>query len=293
MILLGVIIRKKNIIDSQGGKQISSMIVNITAPALIIKAMVNQTVLSKMEIVTILGFAFILYLFLVAFGVIATKWLPINPDDRGIYQFMMIFSNVGFMGFPVLKAAFGDVAIFYAAIFNIPFYLLIYTIGPYMTAGKSHRDEVKINLMNIFNSGIIAVIIGLIIYWFAIPIPGPIKDVIGMTGDMTTPLAMIMIGHAIAESSLKQVFGNPLLYLYVVLKLLVIPIGLLYILKAIGVEGLLLGVPVVIVGMPIATNAVILTKKYHGNERLASEGVLLTTLLSMFTIPLLIFLLYN
>lgn len=290
ILFLGYFITKKNIIDDHSSKKISSLVVNISAPALIISAMMKESSLTNKEIVSILLISIIVYICLFLMTYIVPKILKVNNEDMGIYKFMIMFSNVGFMGFPVISSIYGQEAIFYASIYNLPFNVLIYTLGIYFVS-MNNREKQKFQLSKIINPGTIAVIIGLFVFSFKIQMPYFISETIDMVGSLTTPLSMIVIGSSLTNVKFRNIFSNVRLYICSILKLVVFPVLILLVIRNLGLNEVMTGVPVIITGMPVAANAVILSKEFGGNDSLASEGVFISTMISFITIPLLVYLL--
>lgn len=290
VIFIGYFLNKKDIIDDHASKKISSLVVNITAPLLIISAMLQQNNLKTQEIFLALGISCILYIVMFMMTLFIPKLLRVEKQDVGIYKFMLVFANVAFMGFPVITVLFGESALFYAAIFNLPFSLLAYTLGIYFVSSGSVQDA-SFKLKKVVNPGVISVFLGIFLLAFRIELPSFIGDTIKMVGGLTTPLSMLVIGASLAHVKIKNLFANIKLYLYSLIRLLIFP-GLVYFgLSAIGIEGNMLGVAVVLSGMPAAANTVMMSKEYGGNDILAAEGVFISTMLSALTIPLLMLLL--
>jgi predicted permease len=119
-------------------------------------------------------------------------------------------------------------------------------------------------------------------------VPAILKNTIDLVGGMTTPAAMLILGSTLACIPIKEVFSEIRIYFIAIVKLLIIPVVTWLILRLFVTDHLMLGVLVTLSAMPTATNATLLSMEYDGNEKLASKGVFLTTLLSVLTIPLLL-----
>ena len=293
ILFVGYLLFKINILDDHTNKKLSSFVVNVSAPALIISAFTTNSKGTLIEIINIIVISLFCYLFLFAMTIILPRFLKIHNDELGIYKFMVMFSNVGFMGFPVISAIYGNDAIFYASIFNLPFYLLIYTLGVYYVSLHAGQ-KIQFNYRRLLNSGVIAVIIGIVLFSTKLKPPYFINETIGLIGGVTTPLSMLIIGASLAKISIKDIFSSYKLYIFSLIKLVFLPIVIYFILKPFSTlisNPILIGISVVIVGMPVAANAVMLSKEYNGNEEIASKGVFISTLLSIVTIPLLVYLL--
>nr|WP_282580107.1 AEC family transporter [Natroniella sulfidigena] len=139
--------------------------------------------------------------------------------------------------------------------------------------------------------GIVAVMIGMLLFLFSIDLPGPILTTLEKVGGTTTPLALFVVGSILAQIELSRIFTNFKLWLITLLRLIVLPFFVLALLRSLPVNDLVLGVTVILTGMPVAVTAVIFAQEFGGDYELASEGIFLTTLLSGLTIPLMIYLL--
>lgn len=292
VLFVGYFVRKVAIIDDHTSKKISGFIVNVTAPMLILSSMMRDTKLGGREIIGILSISIIVYICLFLTTLIVPRVLGVEKHNLGVYKFMIMFSNVGFMGFPVVSSIFGDEAIFYASIFNLPFYALVYTLGIYFVS-MNNKERMVFKFTKMLNPGVVAVIIGLFIFSFnwKVYVPVPVRETLNMIGGLTTPLSMIVIGASLAHVKIRNIFANVRLYVYCVLKLVVFPVVILLIIRQFHFNPIMMGVPVIITGMPVAANAVILSKEFGGNDVLASEGVFISTMLSILSIPLMVYLL--
>ena len=104
---------------------------------------------------------------------------------------------------------------------------------------------------------------------------------------------MLILGCALSQCALRDVFGRPKLYLLALVKLIVVPLAAFFVLRTFIKDPLLLSLTTVVLAMPAATNATILTYQNHGDDRLAASGVFLTTLLSVASVPGLMLLLFG
>ena len=291
VMVIGYVASKNNILDEYVNKKISSLLLNITSPALVLSSVLNQSKMGNSKLVlnvVILGV--ILYAVLPFIGIFLSKVLRVSKEDEKLYQFMTIFGNTGFMGFPVIQSIFGTEAVFFAAIVNLIFSALCYSYGLYLICDNG---KVNFDYKKLINPGIICSIISIIIYITKINVPVIIKETTSLVGNITTPLAMILIGSSLAEIPMKEVFAEKRLYLFTFIKQIIIPIIFYLILRPIVSNELILGVIVVISAMPVATMTIMFCNEYGGNINLASKTIFITTLSSVITIPTLVYLLFT
>lgn len=280
---------KFKIMTEESNRLVSKLVVNIAMPCTILGSVIGgQAAASNMDAVyfVLLSFGAFLMAFIVSWPL--PRLLRVREGDGGMYMFMAVFGNVGFMGFPVIEAIFGSGAVFYVMLFNIAFSVLNFSVGIIMVSGKGG----KINPKLLLNPTMVVTLIAVIIFYTKLQIPEILKSTVDLVGKMTTPAAMLVIGSTLACISVRDVFSELRIYPLAAVKLLVIPVLTRLIFSLFITDGLMLGVLVALSAMPTATNAAMLSMEYGGNDKLASKGIFLTTLLSVVTIPLLLSILF-
>lgn len=290
LLLVGFIAKKLKIMTDELGKGISNLIIYIMLPALIITAMnyeFSEEMLSmSIKLLTIAPFV---HIFMIILAILFTKVFIIEDiKKRGVYQFLIVFGNVGFMGYPIIRSIYGDIGVFYAAIHNIWFNILMWTVGIML---MSSDDKGKMNLKALVNPGIISIAIGFFLFIFSIELPEPISIALSKLGNATTPLSMMVVGSLIADAKIKEIFTNTKLIFVSIIKLVIVPLIVYLVLSRFDLPKMVVGIPVILSGMPSAANAAIYARKYDSDYKLASQGVFLTTLLCLITIPMLMMLL--
>lgn len=288
LIITGFVIRKKNIVSRSFQKELSTLVLHVTLPAFIISSMnftFSEEVLKDIGMILVISFATYIIALLLSYPI--TKLLGVSGKKRDIYQYLCIFANVGFMGYPVLELIAGKQAVFYGAIYNLPFNLFVWTIGISIMMRHKNEEEKVHPLKNIVNPGFIAVMIGFFFYLTPFSIPTAINDTLAMIGKTTTPLSMMFIGFVLSELTLKEFKGDMKEYLLIAYRLVITPLLSFSILYTLGFRGLLLIVPVVLAGMPAAANTAIFAARCDNDAKLASKMIFVSTLLSMLTIPIL------
>ena len=148
LIITGFVIRKKNIVSESFQKELSTLVLHVTLPAFIISSMnftFSEDVLKDIGMILVISFATYIIALLLSYPI--TKLLGVSGKKRDIYQYLCIFANVGFMGYPVLELIAGKQAVFYGAIYNLPFNLFVWTIGiSIMMRHKNEEEKVEIEV---------------------------------------------------------------------------------------------------------------------------------------------------
>ncbi|MFQ6792424.1 AEC family transporter [Thomasclavelia sp.] len=287
---LGYFMQKKKILNDELNSKLNYIVIAITTPALIFSSVCTTTISDKSMVIYTLAVATAVYIALPVISFILVKIMRIPMHQKGLYMFMTIFSNTGFMGFPIMKALFGNDAVFYTALFNILFNLEVFTLGVIlMNYGKDVK--MKLNPKNILSPGVVASIVAIFIYFLEIPVPSVIANCFEMVGDMTTPLAMMIIGATLANIKFKDLFTELRLYYFTVVKQVILPIIVFPVIAYFISNPLIQGITLVNIAMPVANSAVLFAKQYGGDVELAAKSIFITTLVSVFTIPLIVSLL--
>ncbi len=188
------------------------------------------------------------------------------------------------MGFPVIESIYGSDSLIYAVIFVVIFNILIYSLGIYLVAGKT--KNAKFDIKKLINTPFIVSLISIIMYFTKIQLSREVLDSLTFLGNVTTPVAMMIIGATIANMPVKKLFNEWRIYVFTVVKLIAILLVVLLILNQFTfISATLKGCLVVLSAMPVATNMTMLAIEYDGNVGLTSKGIFFTTILCAVTIP--------
>ena len=288
IIILGFVARKLDIMSDSFDGTLSRLVLDVTLPCMIIASVLNaEQAASPQVVLGVMTYSFIAYAIVLAIALVLPIAMRAPKRDRGIYSFLLTFSNVGFMGFPILATIFGQDAILYGAVLNIPFSLLVFTAGVLMISkGEgSFKKRLVSNAKHCLSPAVISCIAAMIMALLGVHNLGTIGAAFDAMGNMTTPAALLIIGSSLAKYSPREMLTNPRSYITAFTRLLVIPMVLLFALRPFVSDPLILGVIVILLGMPSATNGLMLCLRYGGNLKVMTQGVCISTTASILTIP--------
>lgn len=129
MMAVGYLCYRKQILTEEVSRKVSAIVVNVANPCMILSSALTDQQMQGKELVQTLAIVVMMYVFLLVMAQLLPRILCIQKESRGAYAAMTVFANIGFMGFPVLAAMYGNGALLYGAVFQIPFNILIYTYG--------------------------------------------------------------------------------------------------------------------------------------------------------------------
>lgn len=284
----GFIFTRKKILTSQQVDGLSSVLVNFLWPVMVIDAMVSversaellhrvgQTVLW-----TVIGL-----ILSAVVGYLALKLgkIPTVPGD--ILLFGAVFANTGLIGMPLIRLLLGEEALFLASFVELVNDVLIFTVGVWLIqAGCGQKREKTIG--GLLSPGFIAVILGMLLFLLRIPLPEILRTALSMISAATAPLVLFLVGAQLGESNLRAMVQDKYAWALLALRLLLIPAAML------GLWRLIMGpltdtgrVLILLTAMPVASCSALFTRQYHGDWKLATHCVMLTTLTAVATIPL-------
>lgn len=281
--MIGYVACKKEYFDQEFGKKLSWFVVNVANPMLAISAVVNneEQIAKKDFYVTVL-LAICFYAFFLILAQILPRLIGVQKSDIGVYKMMTTFNNIGFMGFPVIAAAYGNGALIYAVPFSIMFNILCYTWGIQTLCGGGEKGNWK----RIINIGTISGIISIVLFFMQIPVPKMICSLSAGLSNLTGPLSMLVIGISIAAMELKDLFTDVKLLKFALIKLLAVPVAAMLLVCQVIDNRLICEVFLVMMATPAASMCAMLSQQYGGDYELAVKGVALTTILSVVTMPI-------
>ena len=286
LIFLGILLRKIRLIDDDFQSKLTKLLLDVTMPAMILGSVLSQDSKASGKIVAeAFIIAILMYLLLPLLSVPLVKLLAIPKKEQGLYQFMTTFSNIGFMGFPIILALYDMQAVFYAAIFNIIFTIASFTIGIYMMKKNDNPSGFSFSPSMFFTPGTIVSALAVVLYFLPVTYPALLADVVNLAGSITTPLAMILIGSTLGTMKLKDIFDDWHVYPFTIIKQLILPLLFWPLLSLCITDEKLLSVTFILLLMPVANTSVLFATQYGQNVKCAAKTVFLTTLLSIFTIP--------
>lgn len=289
VIFLGYFIYKIKLVDDNFVRKFTKLILDVTLPAMILASVLKlEERQAVSDVITALAVSTALFfIVLPILGWLLSKALFVKKGAVGLYTFMNAYSNIGFMGMPVLGALYGNTGLFYAAIFNLVFNVSIYSLGIWIMNRDSNTPK-RFEPKSLLHPGIIVAVFSICFYFTGLKCPDVISDTVDTIGSITSPAAMILIGCSLAKMDIKSVFSEWRLYPWTILKQLAVPLILWLPFTWVIKNELLLNITYILTGMPVANSAVLFATNFGGDDKLAAKAVFLTTLISLVTVPVMI-----
>ena len=213
MIFIGFYAYKVHWVTQDTSDRLSKLLVNILNPALLINGVLDKTVVAKKDLLLEnLFYIFLYFVLLIGLSFPIAKVLRVGKMENR-YQLMLIFSNVGFMGIPVLRSIFGNGCVIYITFYILIYNILIYTLGIAFAQRSLPKEERKNAVKEMINPGTVSAVFAILIFVFHPNIPQGAVTFFNYVGNAVIPFSMIIIGISIAQMPWKEIFGHVKLYI--------------------------------------------------------------------------------
>lgn len=282
IIIIGLLLKLKNFYDDKFVSTLGRLLLLVINPLAIFNSFVNQYSDSKAkELLIGFGLAFICYLLSIVFSEIF-----FHSNKYYLEKFCIITTNCAFFGLPIVMALFGEEAVFYGAPFIVFNNIYQWTYGVYtMTQDKSDMSFKKV----ITNPNIIAFIVGVIFFFLKIPVAKVICNTCTTMSNMMGPLCSLIIGSTLASTNLKDLKNDASIIGVTIIRLLVVPLCVLFIFKYINNKyEVMKYVLLIMSATPSGTSSTVIANMFHKDTVKAARIVCFTTLICAFTIPLIV-----
>lgn len=294
MLIVGYVLAKKGVITEKVNDSLLFILINVAVPSTIFKSVTTNPIKPNMILLSVqmLVFSFLFIFFGLFLGHIISKMFKVSKSKKGVIIMGLGFSNTVFMGLPVLSSFYGNDAAYFIGIQSIAFNGMVFISGNYFLSS----EKVSFNIKTILTPPIYSLIVSLICLYVGFDLRnfdlGAFKS-IEMLHSLTTPISLIIIGAFVSKVPLKELFTDKFLYFLCFIRLIVIPIISYFIVKIFINDTVLINIIVIMLAMPAATMVSILTAKCKGDMYYATKFVVLSTIFSIITVPIVIGIIHN
>jgi len=294
----GILAFKFKILSDSSKNVIEKLVFYITLPLLII------TKVSSLEITPVIiqnsglviGFTYLIIAIQIGFGNLSAKLLKLPKGQAVIHSLHTFLGNIVFLGFPLLDALFpGGEAMLYAALYQLVMNTVLWTYGISKLNPEKGKKRI-VSLKKLLNPNTIALVIGLLMMIFRLRLPEMINYPLAGLGNTTMYLAMLYIGILLAKSKIFSMFRKKDVLILSFNKLLLLPILLIVLFRfllnlfSINMDQIAFSVIILEAAMPCMTILVILAKRFGADDEKAMEDFVVSTILSILSLPLVIYL---
>lgn len=281
--IVGVFCSKKELLTEEVARYLSTFLLNIALPSIMLSSLYRPM---QYELLAGFGLTFLLAVILHLLAITASRLLICTRDGQACRteRFGVIYANAAYMAIPLIRATLGEDSTFFATAFVSVFLLFHWTQGVIELGGSFNPKKL------LYNPCILSVILGLLIFGFQIPIPGPVIDTVRLLGGLTTPLSMIITGVFLADLKLADL-KSLRMYWAALLRTIIVPLAGIAIVVAVGASGWFVGaetaclVAVYCFSCPSAVSVILLSASLGKEVLYPSSLVAITTMISLVALP--------
>lgn len=282
--LVGIAARRKGFLTEANQPQITQIVMNIAYPAIILSGVTGDGPhIEGMELLKAVG---VILALLVAW--LLPRLLRFPERERGIVNVMVVFTNIGFMGVPMIDGIYGKDALIYMTVHPVQSAVFSYAIE---TIKGGSGEGGSFTWRSLVNPGMMACFLAIIIYLADIRLPYVLSTSIRMLGTMTAPLAMMLMGASLLDTEWKGIYKDARILLFTVMKMMVIPVVIMLLLEQFVSNIYLLAVCMAMVATPAGNVIPLFAGLYNkGAYQTSVKGVALSTLVAVATMLIVAFL---
>ena len=289
--VLGFGLNRLHILPKGSGAGISRLVTMVFIPALLIYNNMTEFQLAHVghySQLVLMGVFLWTAMTLISLP-IAGKLSGGNPLDRGVYLYGLSFPNTGAIGLPLALALLGTTGLFRLNLFLVIFSIMTYAWGVGLFLDTERKNPIKRFFIHLLNPVFVSMCIGMALgalnakNWM----PGLVLNFIGDLSGMYAPLSLLLTGYTIADYPLTEMFHLPKSYVFTALRLLVYPLIAVGLVKLVGGDLLMATMAVIAFSGPSGMNVVVFPASYGQNCETGASIVMISSLLSVLTVPLL------
>ena len=291
IIALGLLLGKIKWLTAKTNRELVNLLLMVFMPAALFSAFPStySPATAELFFTGLLAGALVMAVMILAGKLLFTQKLY-RGQLRFEAQFAFIFNNATFLGYPLVVTAFGDQGIIPYCGFIVAFNLALFSYGVWLFEQKLSWRFVKNTLTN---PNILAVLAGMLLFFLQLQLPTALDSAIGYVAAATTPLSLICIGYMLSTAQIRTLLKQWRLFLIAAIQLVFAPLITWAVLSALQFPQPVVLICTLIQALPTATSLGLFAEKYGGNTKESSQLVVISTLLSVITLPLVITLLFG
>lgn len=235
--------------------------------------------------------------FFVQFAVMIASYLVLRHKYADVrYKVLTLattLGNCGFMGIPLLRAVLPQypLAVPLSIFFSLGMNILVYTMGFFIISGDQKYASLR---QTFLNPATISTTVGFGLFLLQtltpLQMPTLVVDACASLGAISTPLCLVIIGMRLATVSPRQLFGEPVVYLAILIKQILVPLIVYGVLSFVPLDPCFEKTLFIMTAVPVASMILNATEILHAGQKEAASTILLSTISSVITIPLLMLL---
>lgn len=278
---VGYIFRKKSVLPDDAGSALSKLILYVFLPALCFDTFssnLNGSNIARQ--IPIIGWSALILAVTFALSIPLARLFSRDNNTRAIYSYAFTIPNIGYIGYPLVKAVFGEAIQLDFMVFTLCANLFIYTVGMYMLNPK-HEFSPK----SLINPIFIAIIAGAAVGLSGLKVPSVITTTLNSASACMGPCAMLLTGFVLARSPISEMLCSWRMYVAGAIRLIIIPAAAGVILYLCGVRGEIGLLTCCMLSLPMGLNNVVFPEAFGGDSKTGAQSCFVSNVMGLITIP--------
>ena len=284
LLVVGFALGKTKLLDDRASVAMSNLVMYVVSPCMMVVAFqrpLEHATLRNFGVVA--AVTLLLHALFIAAAVLLVR--DSDPQRQNALRFATVFSNCGFMGYPLMTALLGSIGVFYGSAYVIVFTVLSWTWGVYTISGD--RGQLRLRPL-VLNPGVISVVVAMALYLLQITVPQLLMVPIRYLSELNTPLPMLVVGYQLSHADFRAALRGAGSWAALLLRLVALPLASLGICLLLRLPHDLTLVLTIAASAPPAALLSMFSARFGKDTALASSLVSVQTALSAATMPLLV-----
>ncbi len=277
MMAVGYVLFKLEVIGEQGVGELSSIIMYVATPAVILQAFVTE--FSVERLVNGAWCAALSAVIMLASAAVARAVL--GPQNK-LARFSVVFTNNGFIGLPLVQTVLGGEYAFYVSMILAVNTIFVWTYGALLISGDKREVSARKILTN---PAVVSLAVGVLIFCLSVDLPEPVDSALSGLGNINAGGAMLVLGAYLAKADFASLVRDKVVYIASLLRLIVMPLVIVALLWLSPIDLSLKLVLMICFATPSGGLVAMISQKYGEDYAYAVGLVAMSTLLSLVTLP--------
>ena len=293
LMLAGYAGARKNILCPGFAKSLSWLVMDVFLSCTILNSVTSGDLdISGAQLVKVILLLCLVMLISYAFGALGAHVFFKGRENTPVFELLISVMNSIFIGLPIAEALYGSTAVLYCALSCIPYNLFLYSYGVWrLKSGKALDGGAAFRIKDVFTVPFFATLAALLIFIFNIQLPYILRELISTTASATMPASMIVIGATLGSVKIADGFKERYVYLISLMRLVIVPAVVWFIAGLLSTDAMLVATCTIIAACPSAIVVSILALQNDYDAAFSSKAVLVTTALSMISLPVWVYIL--
>ena len=293
LMLVGYAGARKKILCPGFAKSLSWLVMDVFLSCTILNSVISGDLdISGAQLVKVILLLSLVMLISYAFGALSARIFFRGRENAPVFELLISVMNNIFIGLPVAEALYGSIAVLYCALSCIPYNLLLYSYGVWrLRSGKALDGDAAFKIKDVLTVPFFATLAALLVFIFNIQFPYILRELISTTANATMPASMIVIGATLGNVKIADGFKERYVYLVSLMRLIIIPTAVWFIVGLLSTDATLVSTCTIIAACPSAVVVSILALQNDYDAAFSSNAVLVTTALSMLSLPVWVYIL--